>query len=158
VLKLPLLTLGFFALVAAALAEPAAPAFTPVARSALVVLEAARTPSALLVRAHRSSGATPLAAGDLVMTINGRSVSVSPNADGSFSARWPPGESAGATRIEVVLAHDGIREVLDGTLPAVAGASGAPAGLLGDHKQMAWWVLNIAIVLIAVLAISRRMS
>jgi hypothetical protein len=27
-----------------------------------------------------------------------------------------------------------------------------------DHKQLAWWILNIAIVLIAAIAISRRMS
>jgi len=26
------------------------------------------------------------------------------------------------------------------------------------HKQMAWWVLNVVIVLIGVIAISRRMS
>ena len=32
------------------------------------------------------------------------------------------------------------------------------ASVLRDHKQMAWWILNITIVLIAVLAISRRMS
>lgn len=58
----------------------------------------------------------------------------------------------------MVLAHDGIREVLSGPLPAALGAPAAPAGLFGNHKQMVWWVLNIAIVLIAVMALSRRMS
>jgi hypothetical protein len=27
-----------------------------------------------------------------------------------------------------------------------------------SHKQLAWWILNIVIVLIAAIAISRRMS
>ena len=35
---------------------------------------------------------------------------------------------------------------------------GTVAHLLGDHKQLAWWILNIAIVLIAAIAISRRLS
>ena len=41
---------------------------------------------------------------------------------------------------------------------APVAATNAAAGLLGSHKQLAWWILNIAIVLIAALAISRRMS
>jgi len=28
--------------------------------------------------------------------------------------------------------------------------------LLRDHKQVAWWILNIVIVLVAALALSRR--
>jgi hypothetical protein len=35
--------------------------------------------------------------------------------------------------------------------------SGNGAGAL-IHKQMAWWILNIVIVLIGVVAVSRRMS
>ena len=36
--------------------------------------------------------------------------------------------------------------------------SGAASALSASHKQLAWWILNIVIVLIAVIAISRRMS
>ena len=32
------------------------------------------------------------------------------------------------------------------------------SSVLRDHKQMAWWILNITIVLIAAIAISRRLS
>jgi len=75
--------------------------------------------------------------------------------------------------LEVVVAHDGIREVLSARFlapgtTAGAGASGSSssgavnsrgaASLWRDHKQMAWWVLNITVVLIAAIAISRRMS
>jgi hypothetical protein len=54
------------------------------------------------------------------------------------------------------VAHDGIREILTGkvTLPKV----GSTLDLWRDHKQMAWWVLNIGVVLIAVMAFSRRQS
>jgi hypothetical protein len=42
--------------------------------------------------------------------------------------------------------------------PPAPAPAGAAADLLHDHKQLAWWILNITIVLIAVIAISRRMS
>ena len=66
-------------------------------------------------------------------------------------------------QLEVVVAHDGIREALSGRVTVAAGApgarnaSGAPS-VLRDHKQLAWWILNITIVLIAAIAISRRLS
>ena len=65
--------------------------------------------------------------------------------------------------LEVSVGHDGIHEVLSGRLaaagapgPATSGAAGASGS--GRQKQLAWWILNIVIVLIAVIAISRRMS
>jgi len=67
-------------------------------------------------------------------------------------------------RLEVVVAHDGIREVLGGRITvagegsAAARHAGGTASVLRDHKQMAWWILNITIVLIAAIAISRRLS
>jgi hypothetical protein len=67
-------------------------------------------------------------------------------------------------RLEVVVAHDGIREVLGGRITVTGESSGGArnaggtASVLRDHKQMAWWILNIAIVLIAAIAISRRLS
>jgi hypothetical protein len=145
------------ALIACA-AAAAAPAFVPVARSALVTLEAAHTPAGLVLRAARLSGAPPLVVSGMSVSIDGRAVVASANVDGSWSAPWPPGAAASGKSLEVVLAHDGIREVLSGPLPGALGAPAAPAGLLGNHKQMVWWVLNIAIVLIAVTAVSRRMS
>jgi hypothetical protein len=142
-----------------ALAAASAPlTYLPLAHSALVVLEAARTPAGLSLRAQRASGTTALAAGAVSVSIDGHSVAVSANPDGSWQAAWPPGDATQERKVEVVLSHDGIREVLSGVLPATPGSARPPAGVLADHKQMAWWILNIAIVLIAVLAISRRMS
>jgi hypothetical protein len=145
------------ALIACATAA-ATTAFVPVARSALVTLEAARTPAGLTLRAARVSGAQPLSGAGMSVSIDGHTVAARANADGSWSTPWPAGDAAGGKDLQVVLAHDGIREVLSGPLPAALGAPAAPAGLFGNHKQMVWWVLNIAIVLIAVMALSRRMS
>jgi hypothetical protein len=154
------LTVG--ALACAAAADGAAPAFTPVAHSALVTLEAASTPAELTLRLRRTEGTTPLAVTELGVSIDGRSATATARADGSWSVPWPSPGSQGHGRLEVVIAHDGIREVLSGELPAQAAGGGPPAatsgGVLRDHKQMAWWILNIGIVLVAAIAISRRMS
>jgi hypothetical protein len=157
------LTVALLACVARALAADAsAPAFTPVAHSALVTLEAARAPSGLTVRVRRTTGAAPLSVTELAASIDGKSVPVTPSADGSWLVAWPAAGAPSDGQLEVTVAHDGIREVLSGALPprdAHAAASGsASGGVLHNHKQLAWWILNIAIVLIAAIAISRRMS
>jgi hypothetical protein len=49
--------------------------------------------------------------------------------------------------------------VLDGTIATAAAAAPAAAGgPLHAHQQLLWWILNITIVFIAAIAISRRMS
>jgi len=140
-------------------APPAGPAWTPVAHSALLVLEAARQPQGLALRLRRTDGAA-LAPSDLSAAIDGHAVTATAAGAQQWSLRWPQPPASGAHHLEVVVAHDGIREVLDGTVAAAAAAPAAAGGggLLRDHKQLAWWILNIAIVLIAVMAISRRMS
>jgi hypothetical protein len=150
---------------ACAAAAPAAPvSFAPVAQSALVTLDAARTSAGLELRLHRpqSDAVVPVTA--LTVSIDGHSVAATAAADGTWSVPWPGGSAPTNGQLEVVLAHDGIREVLSGPLPGSAGEAGngahpsSAAGGLREHKQLAWWILNIGIVLIAVLAISRRMS
>jgi hypothetical protein len=58
--------------------------------------------------------------------------------------------------LDIVVGHDGIRELLSGKISAAD--TSATSNILRDHKQIAWWILNIAIVLIAAIALSRRMS
>jgi hypothetical protein len=157
------LAVALLACVARALAADAtAPALTPVAHSALVTLEAARAPAGLTVRVQRPTGAAPLSVTELTASIDGKSVPVTPGADGSWLVAWPAAGAPSDGQLQVTVAHDGIREVLSGALPARdagAAASGSVSGsMLHDHKQLAWWILNIAVVLVAVLAISRRMS
>jgi hypothetical protein len=75
----------------------------------------------------------------------------------------PAGAQDAGKTIEVTVGHDGIHEVLSGRLASATGAPdsatpGAASAPSASHKQMVWWILNIAIVLIAVIAISRRVS
>ena len=148
---------------AAALAQPVAPLLAPLAHSALLAVDAAPAAGGLVLRVRRAAGETPLQVSDVAVTIEGRSEPAVPRADGTwFVARPADAKDAGKT-LEVTVGHDGIHEVLSGRLAAAAGApgpaaSGAASALSSSHKQLAWWILNIVIVLIAVIAISRRMS
>jgi hypothetical protein len=150
---------------------------TAVARSALVILEAAATPAGVTLRLRRAADQTSLAANGVTVSVAGRNSPATAGADGSWSVPLPTAVAAGAT-LEVVVAHDGIRELLSARFaapgagdavggvagdagpasPPGTGTAGGLASLWRDHKQMAWWILNITVVLIAAIAISRRMS
>jgi hypothetical protein len=151
----------FAKLAALALCAPAAaaPAFTPLGHSRLVTIDAATDAGTLILRVRRTGTDAPVAVSALQVTLDGRSLPVAPRADGSWGAALgrPSGSPAGT--LDVTVSHDGLREVLSGSLPVAAapGAAGATASLLA-HKQLAWWILNVAVVLIGVLAVSRRMS
>lgn len=135
--------------------KPADPAFAPVAHSALLAVDGVVAGDTLLLRVRRIQDQQPVPGAELAVTADGRSIPVTARPQGTWgvpvaSLPRPPG------RLSIVVAHDGVREVLDGQLPP-ASQSGSGAGSL-IHKQMAWWILNVVIVLIGVIAISRRMS
>jgi len=200
-LTLTLLVCALPAWPAAGATDAAAPAFfTPVAQSALVTLEAARTPLDLRLRVRPEHSEAPLAVTELTVSVGARKTAATLQADGTWSVPWSAVGGNADSDLEVVIAHDGIREVLGGKIPPpitgaarsgnapgvgnapgmgnasgvgnapgvgnASGAGNAPGagsapgsgGLLRGHKQMAWWILNIGIVLIAAIAISRRMS
>ena len=148
---------------AAALAQPAAPLLAPLAHSALLAVDAAPAAGGLVLRVRRAAGETPLEVSDVAVTIDGRSEPAALRADGTWFVPRPAGAKDAGKTLEVAVGHDGIHEVLSGRLtaagapaPATPGAAGASGS--SRQKQLAWWVLNIVIVLIAVIAISRRMS
>jgi hypothetical protein len=146
-----------------ALAQPAPSPLPPLARSALLAVDAAPASGGLTVRVRRATGQTPLVVNDLAVTIDGRSEPASARADGSWFVPRPAGAKDTGKTIEVTVGHDGIDEVLSGQLaPSARAPASAPSGAAGtissSHKQLLWWILNIAIVLIAAIAISRRMS
>jgi hypothetical protein len=148
---------------AAAPAQPAAPLLAPLAHSALLAVDAAPAAGGLVLRVRRAAGETPLQVSDVAVTIDGRNEPAALRADGTWFVPRPAGAKDAGKTLEVSVGHDGIHEVLSGRLaaagapgPATSGAAGASGS--GRQKQLAWWILNIVIVLIAVIAISRRMS
>ena len=152
------------ALICGALAwadPPSGPAFTPLAHSALVSVEGVVAADTLVLRVRRTADQQPLAGAELTVTADGHSVPMTARPEGTWGVPVkdlpkPPGKLA------ITVAHDGVREVLDGRLPG--GATAAPPSQSAGgartliHKQMAWWILNVVIVLIGVIAVSRRMS
>jgi hypothetical protein len=140
---------------------PTQPLFLPLAHSALISVDAATpAPDTLTLRIRHTADQTPVTPAQLAVTRQGRNLPATPNPDGTWSVALKSlgGEAPGT--LELTIDHDGIRELLGGTLaaPAAGTAAGPASGLMRDHKQLAWWILNIAIVLIAAIAISRRMS
>ncbi|HYL70069.1 MAG TPA: hypothetical protein VEY89_02055 [Candidatus Dormibacteraeota bacterium] len=157
------MTAGALVCVAPALGDsPAGAAFAPVVHSALITVDGVVASDTLVLRVLRNADRQPLAGAELTVSVDGRSVPVTPRAAGTWEVpirdlpTKPPG------RFSITVAHDGLREVLDGRLPGSGTAappshSGNAVGAL-IHKQTAWWILNVVIVLIGVIAVSRRMS
>lgn len=114
------------------------------------------------MRVRRAPGAAPLTGAQLLVSLDGRSLPVTALADGTFVVALEGLAARSPKKLDLVVAHDGVRELLSGTLPGAGRAAPAAEGAAGNvsarHKQLAWWILNIAIVLIGAIAISRRMS
>jgi hypothetical protein len=126
-----------------------------VASSALLTLSAAPADHGLSLQVTRNSDHRPLAAqGSITATLDGHSVPVTAQSDGTYLVSTRA-ESGGAHALGVVVSHDGIRELLTGTV-TVPQQQGSTLDELEGHGMFAWWVLNIAVVLIAVMVISRR--
>jgi hypothetical protein len=136
---------------------------TPVAHSAQLSVEGAVAGGVLRLRVRRANDPQPLRVTDLAVRLDGRSLPVMARADGSFAAPLNEVPPHAPGKLEIIIAHDGALDALDGQLPVGALAAGASAGSAGAlssliHKQMSWWILNVVIVLIGVIAVSRRMS
>jgi hypothetical protein len=128
---------------------------TIVAHSALLTLTAAPSDDTLALRVSRTSDHRLIVGpGNVTATLDGHSLPLTAQPDGSYliSTR---NQSAGAHSLSVQVAHDGIRELLTGTV-TVPQQQRSALDLLQSHGMSAWWVLNIVVVLLAVLIISRR--
>lgn len=137
-------------------------AFAPVAHSALLTVDGEVGADTLVLRVRRTTDQQPVTGAELAVSVDGRSIPVTPRPDGTWGLPLrdlpvkPPG------KLSIQVAHDGVREVLEGQIPG--GAPAAPPAPPGGvartliHKQMAWWILNVLVVLIGVIAVSRRMS
>ncbi|MFZ0552538.1 MAG: hypothetical protein WAM21_17185 [Steroidobacteraceae bacterium] len=129
---------------------------TVVARSALLTLTAAPADHTLSLQVSRIADHQPVVGpGSVTVTLDGHSVPVTAQPDGTYliSTR---AQSGGTHSLGVVVSHDGIRELLTGSVTVPQQRSALE--VLQSHGMFAWWVLNIAVVLIAVIVISRRRS
>jgi hypothetical protein len=130
------------------------PGSTVVAHSALLTLTAVPADHALSLQVARlSDHRLIVGSGSVTATLDGHSVPVTAQPDGSYliSTR---NQSGGDHSLGVVVSHDGIRELLTGTVTVPQRRSALD--VIQGHGMFAWWVLNIAVVLIAVIVISRR--
>jgi hypothetical protein len=139
---------------AAPVVSPAPGSVIQIAKSALLAIEGTPTADTFDLRIHKISDKSLISSDDVTVTVDGHSESVTRvNVD---TYQMPLGDlrGDGAREVEIIVPHDGIREILSGkiTLPQTS----STASLLRDHKQVGWWILNIVIVLIAAIAISRR--
>jgi hypothetical protein len=144
-------------------AQPAAPQLAPFAHSALLAVDAAPAAGGLVLRVRRATGETPLMVSDVAVTMDGKSEPATARSDGSWFVARPAGAQDAGKMIDVTVGHDGIHEVLSGPVISSAGvpAPATPGGgvaISSGRKQLFWWILNITIVLIAAIAISRRTS
>jgi hypothetical protein len=131
-----------------------AAATTIVASSALLTLTAAPADHALTLQVFRTSDHRLIAGpGNVTATLDGRGVPLAAQQDGTYLLSTS-GESGGAHALGVVVSHDGIRELLTGTVSLPQQRSLLES--IQGHGMSAWWVLNIIVVLIAVVIISRR--
>ncbi len=155
--------IGLLALTAVApRTEPIEPVPRPLTHSALLTLEGATlSDGTLLLRVRPNAEAAPVTVSEFAVAIDGKDAPVTARADGSWRVTVPSHPTGAESALAVTVTHDGIRELLQAkiALPAAAAQSpGAAPGsaAVGVHRQIVWWILNIGIVLIAALVISRR--
>ena len=136
---------------------PAAAPPTPVAHSALLNINASVVPDGLMLHIVHASNQVPIDGRDVTVTIDGKNqpLTVEPEVGNFLLPTKDLGE--GERQLDITVAHDGIREILTGKV-ALPKAGSFTGSWDSSRKQMAWWVLNIAVVLIAVLAFSKRTS
>jgi hypothetical protein len=136
---------------------PAVPPPIPVAHSALLNINASVVPDGLMLHILHASNQVPIDGRDVTVTVDGKNqpLTVEPQVGDFLLPTKDLGE--GERQLDITVAHDGIREILTGKV-AVPKAGGLTGSWDSGRKQMAWWVLNIAVVLIAVLAFSKRSS
>ena len=136
---------------------PPPPPVIPVAHSALLTIDATQNGDILELHVKHVGNNIPIDGQNVTVSVDGKHQPVTPEPEGTFglSTKDLPGD--GDHQLDIIVAHDGIREILTGKV-AIPKAGSAATDLWHDHQQMAWWILNIGIVLIAVTAFSRRSS
>jgi hypothetical protein len=133
------------------------PPVIPVAHSALLTIDATRSDDTLDLHIKHAGNGIPIDGQNVTVSVDGKSQPVTAASDGTFALSTKDLTGDGERQLDIVVAHDGIREILTGKV-LIPKASSTTSDLWKDHQQMAWWILNIGVVLVAVMAFSRRSS
>jgi hypothetical protein len=123
------------------------------ASSAQLVLAGRVQRRDIVLHVTRASGGAPIeGAGNLSAQLGGRAVPVT--ARGAAYILSTQGFKGGPQALQVVVAHDGIHELLSATvrLPRPPDR----LAVLEKHGYAAWWVLNVVVLLLAARLIMRR--
>ena len=126
----------------------------PIAHSALLTVVATVTTDAVQLSIRRVSDKSVVNSDDVIVAVDGRNQSVTHEKGGVYELPINDLRGDGARDVDVTVGHDGIREIVSGKVSLTETSSAS--SLLRDHKQVAWWILNIVIVLVAAMAFSRR--
>lgn len=130
-------------------------ATTVVARSSQLRLDAEIGAKNAVLYVVRRNDHTPIdGAGRVTADINGHPLPLRP--DGAGYAFSLAGLSAGPQRLQVVVTHNGIHELLTGTIRLPKRTARGAFALLEQHGYGAWWILNIVVLLLAARLIMRR--
>jgi hypothetical protein len=133
-------------------AAGAAAGAEPLAQSAQLTVESTVAGDWLTLRILHTGTQSPVVTRDVTVSVAGRVVPTTPRGDGTFVL---PVKQLGATtepKLDIVVGHDGIHEIVSGkvTVPTAAPVS------QGGHTQSLWWIINIALVFAAAMFISSR--
>jgi len=99
---------------------PPAPAI-PVAHSALLTIDATHTDDGLALHIKHAGNQIPIDGRDVTVSVDGKSQPVTAAPEGTFLLSTKDLAGDGERQFDIVVAHDGIREILTGkvTLPKV---------------------------------------
>jgi hypothetical protein len=141
-------------LVGARAGAPSPAGTAVVLRSALLSVTVSAARGALALEITRNATHEPVTGRHaLTATLGGRPAAVTARPDGTYLISTH-GVAAGAQPLTLIVRHDGIHELLSGTVTLPKSSIGLDS--LEGHGMAAWWVLNVAVILIAVIAIARR--
>ena len=139
-----------------ALAATPTPPPIPVGHSALLTINATVQPDGLALHILHAANQIPIDGRDVTVTIDGKNQPLTVEQEVGTFLLPTKDLGEGERQLDITVAHDGIREIVSGKV-AIPKTSGFGT-LDSSRKQMLWWVLNIGVVLVAVLAFSNRGS
>ncbi len=132
------------------------PAHIDFAHSAQLTVDAVESGNTVTLWIRHATDKKVIDTKDVAVSIAGKNQVVTHRTDGSLTIPTDDLRGKEAKPVQLIVGHDGIRELLDGQLPPPP--QSVTSGLLGTHNQLWWWVINIGVLLIGVLALSRKKS